>query len=73
MSRRAHKPRVTKADLERTAEFLRMMGAKVAATETTPGKMKVITTDGAGLTLSDEKETLDRELREHISSRYGHG
>jgi hypothetical protein len=73
MSRRVHKPRVTKADLERAAEFLRMMGAKVASMETTPGKIKVVTTDGAGLTLGDEEESLDRELQQHIASRYGHG
>lgn len=61
MSRR-HKPTVTKADLARTAEFLRVMGAKVAVAETMPGKVRVITTDGADLTLPDDRENLDREL-----------
>lgn len=72
MSRRIRKPKVTKADLERTAEFLRMMGARVASVETTPERIKVVTTDGAGLTLGDEDENLDRELQT-FRARNGQG
>ncbi len=72
MSRRGNL-RVTKADLERTAEFLRLMGAKVAVAETTPGKVRVITTDGADLTLGGDEGSLDQELREFRAGQHGHG
>ena len=72
-ARRVRKGKVTKADLERTAEFLRLMGAKIASVVTEPGKVRIVTTDGAGLTLGDEEENLDRELREHERRQYGHG
>lgn len=72
MSRR-HRPTVTKADLARTAEFLRAMGAKVAVAETMPGKVRIVTTDGADLTLPDDKENLDRELADWRAKRDGRG
>ncbi len=71
--KRIRHPRITRADLERTADFLRMMGAKVASVETEPGKIRITTTEGAGLTLADDDANLDRELQEHIARRHGHG
>lgn len=76
MKTRNHSPRVSKADLARTAEFLQLMGAKVAIAETTPGKVRIVTTDGAELTLGDDEETLDRELKEfraRSARQHGHG
>lgn len=73
MRARVHKPKVTRADLARTAEFLRAMGAKVAVTETMPGKVRVVTVEGADLTLPDDRESLDLELAKYRATRDGRG
>jgi hypothetical protein len=68
---RAHSPRVTKADLERVVALLAKLGAKVASVEVSPGKVKIITTDGAGLTLPDDEEALDREIEAFRAKNWG--
>lgn len=70
--KRRHKPKVTKADYNRLADFLRLVGAKVAMTEITPGGIKIVTTEGRGLTLHDDQESLDAELAEHQRA-HGYG
>lgn len=73
MSKRTHKPKVTEAELSRVTKLLQGLGCKVAAVDTFPsGKVRIITTEGAGLTLGDEEENLDRELQQHRGSR-GYG
>jgi hypothetical protein len=59
-------PKVTKADLERAAQLLLAVGAKVAAIDVTPGGLRIITTDGRGLTVDDDTAKLDGELRKLI-------
>lgn len=63
------RPKVTKADLERIADFLRSMGSKPASVEISPDKVRIVTTDGADLTLPDETENLNRELAGHRAKR----
>lgn len=70
--RRTVKPKVTKADLERAAAFLRSMGAKVATVEVAPDRMRIVTTDGQNLTLDADDAELDRELAEY-RQRHAHG
>jgi hypothetical protein len=72
MSRQPPKPKVTKADLARAAEFLRSMGAKVATVDVAPDRMRIVTTDGQGLTLDADDAELDRELAEY-RQRNAHG
>lgn len=56
--------KVTKADYARAAEFLQSIGAKAAAVEIEPDKVRIVTTDGQGLTLGADEENLDAELSE---------
>lgn len=75
---RPRKPRVvakkvTKADLDRVAEFLRSMGARPAAVDITPDRVRITTTEGGNLTLTGEEEELDRELQRHLAKYDGHG
>ena len=72
MSRRAHHPKVTQADLGRVAAFLKDMGAKVAAVDLKPGTARITTTDGQNLTLESDEAELDQELEEY-RRRNGHG
>lgn len=73
-ARRQHKPRVTDAALDRVARFMRTVGAKVAAVEVRPeGTMRIVTTDGADLTLPDDQENLDLELAKYRATRDGRG
>jgi hypothetical protein len=61
--------RVTQADLGRVATFLEAMGAKVAAVDVLPGRMKILTTDGHNLNLDADEEELDRELHNYRQQR----
>lgn len=72
MTRRAPAPKVTKADLDRAAAFLRSIGAKVAAIDVAPGRVRIMTTDGQNLTLDADGDELDRELAEY-RSRHAQG
>ncbi|MGA7676452.1 MAG: hypothetical protein WCA78_15580 [Rhizomicrobium sp.] len=64
VKRRVKPGKVTKADYERAAAFLLSVGAKAASVELTPGRVRIVTTDGQGMTLNDEQADLDRELAE---------
>lgn len=59
---RSRKPSVTRADLDRVRDFLQTLGVKLASVEIEPGRVRLVTTDGADLTLPNDKENLDREL-----------
>lgn len=63
--RRIVVPKVTQADLDRVAVFLKAMGAKVAAVDLGPGTARIVTTDGQGLTLEPDEAELDRELEQY--------
>lgn len=63
--RRTVQPKVTQADLERVAAFLKAMGAKVAAVDLLPGKARIVTTDGQNLTLDPDEVELDKELQNY--------
>ncbi|HXS06277.1 MAG TPA: hypothetical protein VN723_05750 [Rhizomicrobium sp.] len=65
MSRRTQHPKITQADLGRVAEFLKDMGAKVAAVDLRPGTARITTTDGQNLTLDSNEAELDEELEEY--------
>lgn len=70
---RRHRPRVTKADLERVGDFLKDMGVKIGAVDIAAnGAVRIITTEGNGLTLDGDDEKLNRELAEHRARR-GYG
>lgn len=69
---RARQPKITKADLDRLAALVRGLGLEIAVAETTPGRVRLVTTAGRDLTLPDDGETLDRELSEFRAS-HGHG
>lgn len=64
MSKRQSSPKVTKADLDRAAEFIRTMGLKPSAVEVLPGKVRILTGE-ITLTLSGEADELDKELAEY--------
>lgn len=51
---RVRKARLTDADYSRLVKFLRAAGATVATAEVTPERIKVVTTEGAYLTLPKE-------------------
>lgn len=70
--RRPPAPKVAQGDLDRVAAFLKAAGAKVAAVDLTPGRARIITTDGQGLTLDADEDELDRELAAHRQAR-AHG
>jgi hypothetical protein len=53
--------RISSADLSRAASFLQRCGAKVAAMDILPGRIKITTTDGSSLALDEDRE-LDEEL-----------
>lgn len=72
MNARVRKPKITKADLDRLAELVRGLGLEIAVAETTPGKVRLVTTAGRDLTLPDDTETLDRELKEY-RAQHGYG
>jgi hypothetical protein len=55
-------PKITKADLCRLADLARALNLDIASVETTPGRVRLVTTAGRNLTLPDDEETLDREL-----------
>ncbi|HEY4112907.1 MAG TPA: hypothetical protein VGM17_02495 [Rhizomicrobium sp.] len=61
---RARRATVSKADLDKLAGFAQAMGLEVAAVEATPGKVRLITTAGKGLTVPDDGANLDAELEE---------
>lgn len=56
--------KVTKADYERAAQFLRSMGTKPIAVEISRDCVRIVTTEGKNLTLDGDKENLDQELAE---------
>ena len=58
--RRRSAPKVTKADYERAAEFLRSMGAMPSAVEIEPAKVRIETTAGVDLTLTPKAAELPR-------------
>jgi hypothetical protein len=64
--------KVTQADLDRAATLMRTLGAKLAEIDVTPGRVRLITTEGRDLTLPDDRDELDRELEEHLHA-HGHG
>lgn len=61
MSRKQTSPKVTKADLDRAAEFIRAMGLSPSAVEVLPGKVRILTGDRS-LTLPADGGELDEEL-----------
>ena len=67
--RREAQPKVTRAELDRVAGFLRAMGAKVAAVNVMPGQTKIVTTDGQGLTIDVDGDELDQELEKYRRTR----
>lgn len=67
--RRERPPRVLQADLDRVAAFLKGMGATVAAVDLSPGKTRIITTDGQDLTLTPDEAELDKELQRYRDNR----
>lgn len=67
--RRPPAPKVTQGDLDRVAAFLKAAGAKVAAVDLTPGRARIITTDGQDLTLAPDEVELDRELETYRQNR----
>lgn len=68
-SRREPHPKVTRAELDRVADFLRAMGAKVAAVNVMPGHTKIVTTDGQNLASDIDEGDLDRELENYRRAR----
>ena len=69
---RARTPKITKADLDRLAALARALKLEVASVETTPGRVRLVTTAGRNLTLPDDEETLNAELSEFRAS-HGNG
>ena len=69
---RARTPKITKADLDRLADLARALKLEVASVETTPGRVRLVTTAGRNLTLPDDEETLNAELSEFRAS-HGNG
>jgi len=69
---RIRQPKITKADLDRLAALARALKLDIASVETTPGRVRLVTTAGQNLTLPDDEETLDRELQEY-RARHGYG
>jgi hypothetical protein len=63
MSKKQSTPKVTKADLDRAAEFIRTLGLSPSAVEVLPGKVRILTGDQT-LTLPAESAELDKELAE---------
>lgn len=61
--------RVTQADLGRVAIFLEAMGAKVALVDVSPGRMKILTTEGRAISVDTDDEELDRELLQYRQRR----
>jgi hypothetical protein len=61
---RTRRPTVSKADLDKLAAFARAMGLEVAAVEATPGRVRLITTAGKGLTVPDDEANLNAELEQ---------
>ena len=69
---RVAQPKVRKADINRAADLLRSLGLKVASVEIMPDKVKITTTEGRDLTLSNDDAELDAGIREHLAGN-GHG
>lgn len=72
MSKRTATPKVTKADLDRAADLMQRLGGKLAEIDVTPGRVRLVTTEGKNLTLPADDDELDRELAEHMRV-HGHG
>lgn len=71
MRARVHKPKVTRSDLARVLELLKAHGIGLAAVDIEPGRVRIVTTDGADLTLPDDRENLDVELAKYRATRDG--
>jgi hypothetical protein len=72
MKARRSSTKVTKTDLERVVGVLRDAGVTIAEVDVTPGRVRLVTTEGRGLTLPGDDAELDRELAEHMR-QHGHG
>jgi hypothetical protein len=59
---------VNKADLNLAEALLNSMGAKIAALDVQPGRLRITTTEGRELNL-DENEELDIELNDYRRKR----
>lgn len=66
-------PKVTQADLARAADFLKAVGARVAAVDVLPGQIKIVTTDGRAMTGDEDEISLDQELESYRSRSRGAG
>jgi hypothetical protein len=72
LSHRRYKPKVTKADYERAAEFLCAMGLKPTAVELGPDSVKITISTDRNLTLPADHETLDQEMAQ-FRATHGYG
>jgi hypothetical protein len=58
-STRVRQGKVTKADYERAAEFLRSMGAVPAAVEIAPNSVRIVTSHGSDMTLAANQDDIE--------------
>lgn len=71
MSGRKSSPRVTQAEMDRAIACFERLGARLAAIDVRPGRMRLISTEGQGLTVGADDAELDEELSRHLA-RHGH-
>ena len=62
-SRAASRPKLAQREIDRLAALAKALGVEIAALEARPGRMRIITPAGVGLTLDDDEDQLDAEIR----------
>jgi len=60
MTARKSTPRVTRADVDRAIKCFQRLGGQIAEVEVTPGRVRLISTNGRDISLNDAE--LDEEL-----------
>ena len=67
-SRHASRPKLAQREIDRLAALAKALGVEIAALEVRPGRMRIITPAGVGLTLGDDEDQLDAEIRSLIQN-----
>lgn len=62
------RPKLAQYEIDRLVGLVRALGIEVAALEARPGRMRIITPAGVGLTLGDDEDQLDAEIRSLIQN-----
>lgn len=67
MTARKSTPRVTQADVDRAVECFQRLGGQIAEVDVTPGRVRLVSTNGRDLTVSRGDAELDDELERFLA------